>query len=73
MRTVLSAVLMDGLWRVEITWANGTKHHVGKFASESEAGAWIDQHRWFAEKDAEPSRPRRPKKSLSRRRGLKSA
>jgi peptidoglycan/LPS O-acetylase OafA/YrhL len=40
-RTVLSPVVQaDGLWRVQITWANGSKHHVGKFATSQEAGGW---------------------------------
>ncbi len=42
MRTVLSPVIRDSIWRVEIIWGNGTKHYFGKFASKFEADAWIN-------------------------------
>jgi hypothetical protein len=29
-RTVLSLVQADRVWRVQITWANGSKHRIGK-------------------------------------------
>jgi hypothetical protein len=42
MRTVLSPVIRDSIWRVEIIWSNRTKHYFGKFASAFEATAWIN-------------------------------
>ena len=48
-RTVLSPVVQaDGLWRVQITWANGSKHHIGKFATSQEAGGWCRPMACFA-------------------------
>jgi hypothetical protein len=41
-RTVLSPVQAGGVWRVQITWANGSKHRIGKFGTKEEAE---DEHR----------------------------
>ena len=42
--TILMSVQKGDLWRVEITWPNGTLHHFGKFRSEQEAQGWIRAH-----------------------------
>ena len=43
--TVLSPVIeKGGIWRVRITWPNGSVHHFGKFTSEKEALDWIAAH-----------------------------
>jgi hypothetical protein len=39
-RTVLSPVQADGVWRVQITWAHGSKHLFGKFGTREEAERW---------------------------------
>jgi hypothetical protein len=67
MRTVLSAVVVgNGLWRVEITWPNGSKSHYGKFLSEIEAVSWIVQHRWLTEREIVPQLRNRPKDSAKK-------
>ena len=40
-RTVLLPVQTDGVWRVQITWANGSWHLFGKFDTKQEAERWI--------------------------------
>ena len=61
-RTV-SVVQSDGLWRVRITWGNGSKNHIGKFATKQEAEKWIADHRLLTERPVEeppPSSKRKP-------------
>jgi hypothetical protein len=49
-RTVLSPVIeKGGIWRVRITWPNGSVRHFGKFTSEKEALDWITAHPWLIE------------------------
>jgi hypothetical protein len=44
-RTVLSPVVQaGGVWRVQITWADGSKHLFGKFGTKQEAESWIAEH-----------------------------
>ena len=38
-----------GIWRVRITWANGSVHHFGKFFFREEALDWITAHPWLME------------------------
>lgn len=53
---VLSPVTeMDGVWRVQITWANGNKNLFGKFDTQQEAEKWIAGHLWLAERPVEPT------------------
>jgi hypothetical protein len=33
-----------------MTWPNGIKRYVGKFASKGEAGQWIKQNSWLTAK-----------------------
>jgi hypothetical protein len=54
-RTV-SVVQSDGLWRVRITWGNGSKNHIGKFATKQEAEKWIADHRLLTERTVEDRR-----------------
>jgi hypothetical protein len=53
--TVLSPVQAEGVWRVQITWTNGSKHRVGKFGTKQEAEKWIEDHRWLTERPVEPT------------------
>jgi hypothetical protein len=44
-RTFLSPVVATGgIWRVRMTWPNGTVRYFGKFTSEKEAIEWISAH-----------------------------
>jgi len=44
-RTFLSPVVTaGGIWRVRMTWPNGTVRYFGKFTSEKEAIEWISAH-----------------------------
>jgi hypothetical protein len=61
MRTALSAVIINDVWRAEITWPNGAKNYFGKFPSEAEATKWIAWHRWLAEQEMEPKPAKRPR------------
>ena len=45
----------EGVWRVQITWTNGSKHRVGKFGTKQEAEKWIEDHRWLTERPVEPT------------------
>jgi hypothetical protein len=57
-RTVLSPVVQaGGVWRVQITWANGSKHRICKFGTKQEAEKWIEDHRWLTERPVEPPQP----------------
>jgi hypothetical protein len=56
--TILSGVHADGVWRVQITWANGSKHRIGKFGTKQEAEKWIEDHRWLTERPVEPPQPK---------------
>lgn len=60
-RTELTAIQRGGGWTVRIAWPNGFNHHYGKFASEREAGEWIEAHRWMTTREiveADIVRPR---------------
>jgi hypothetical protein len=52
-RTVLSSVQADGVWRVQITWANGSKNRIGKFSTKQEAEKWVADHRLLTEQTVE--------------------
>jgi hypothetical protein len=57
-RTVLSPVAQaDGVWRVQITWANGSKNRIGKFGTKQEAEKWIADHRLLTERPVEEPPP----------------
>jgi hypothetical protein len=60
MHTALAPVMSNGMWRVKITWPNGTDHYFGKFASKPKAAEWIAQHRWLTEQTSEYVGRRRP-------------
>lgn len=45
--TVLSAVHDGNIWRVQITWPNGSVRYFGRFPSEKDAHAWINAHAWL--------------------------
>jgi hypothetical protein len=57
--TILTSVQEDDLWRVQITWPNGTTKYFGKFRSELEAEGWIGRHRWLTERVTKQSEIRR--------------
>jgi hypothetical protein len=44
-RTQLTVVERNGFWTVGITWPNGAKHYVGRYADRREAEKWIAEHR----------------------------
>ena len=48
-RTVLSPVQADGVWCVQITWANESKRLFGKFGTKQEAEKWIAEAKKAAE------------------------
>jgi predicted transcriptional regulator len=51
---ILSPVQAEDVWRVQITWANESKHRVGKFGTKQEAEKWIEDHPWLTEQPVEP-------------------
>jgi hypothetical protein len=71
-RTVLSPVAQaDGVWRVQITWANGSKNRIGKFGTKQEAEKWIADHRLLTD-DPSKSRHRYQRGSRSGSRGRRT-
>jgi hypothetical protein len=44
-RTQLTVVERNGFLTVGITWPNGAKHYVGRYAARREAEKWIAEHR----------------------------
>jgi hypothetical protein len=55
-RTVLSPMQPDGVWRVQITWANGSKHRIGKFGT-GQRGRKVDR-RSLTERPVEQPQPK---------------
>jgi hypothetical protein len=53
--TVLSPVQKGNMWRVQITWPNGTVHYFGKFASEKDTIEWIAARPWLTKPAPENS------------------
>jgi hypothetical protein len=54
-RTQLTAIERDGHWTVGITWPNGAKHYVGRYAERREADKWIAEHGWMTAERIEES------------------
>jgi hypothetical protein len=52
-RTVLLAVQEGDVWRVQITWPNGSLHYFGKFTSKKDAIGWITAHSWLTMRSAD--------------------
>jgi hypothetical protein len=46
----------DGVWRVQITWANGSKHRIGKFGT-GQRGRKVDR-RSLTERPVEQPQPK---------------
>jgi hypothetical protein len=71
-RTFLSPVVATGgIWRVRMTWPNGTVRYFGKFTSEKEAIEWISAHprltKFPTENTiSEPPRPSPPDVAMNR-------
>jgi hypothetical protein len=69
-RTQLEAVERNGHWTVGITWPNGGKHHVGRYAERREADKWIAEHAWMIAERIEEDMPPRNGKGRPRKRPL---